>query len=280
MRKSDCYGHRVRANLRHERLLDLLETSGPVDVATLARVLDVSDATIRRDLSALERTGRLRRLRGGAAPALEREAPFERVATQNPMEKRTIAEHAATLVPDGAVVLLDIGTTTSLVARLLRGRTVTVITSSLAVYDELRDDPVVDLMLLGGLVRTNYHSMVGFMTEQAIAQVQADVLFLGTSGVREDGSVFDTTAVEVPVKKAMLRAADRVVLLADHTKLPGGGYVRVCGPDQYDALVTDRDVDPDAARVFAEAGVELHVARALAAAGSSSEDRAIVQEAL
>ncbi|WP_370614307.1 DeoR/GlpR family DNA-binding transcription regulator [Mumia sp. Pv 4-285] len=268
----------MRANLRHERLLDLLETSGPVDVATLARVLDVSDATIRRDLSALERTGQLRRLHGGAAPALEREAPFERVATQNPLEKRAIAEHAATLVPDGAVVLLDIGTTTSLVARLLRGRSVTVITSSLAVYDELRDDPVVDLMLLGGLVRTNYHSMVGFLTEQAIAQVQADILFLGTSGVRQDGSVYDTTAVEVPVKKAMLQVADRVVLLADHTKLPGGGYARVCGPDQYDVLVTDREVDEESARVLGGAGVELHVAGPLAAGGTTSDAPVAVQE--
>lgn len=256
----------VRANLRHERLLDLLDTSGPVDVATLARVLDVSDATIRRDLSALESAGRLRRLRGGAAPALEREAPFERVATQNPLEKRAIAEHAATLVPDDAVVVLDIGTTTSLLARALRGRRVTVITSSLAVYDELRDDPVVDLMLLGGLVRTNYHSMVGFLTEQAIAQVQADLLFLGTSGIRRDGSVFDTTAVEVPVKKAMLQVADRVVLLADHAKLPGGGYARVCGPDQYDVLVTDRGVDDETARTLAASAVDVHVARALSSA--------------
>lgn len=255
----------MRANLRHERLLDLVEASGPVDVATLARALDVSDATIRRDLSALERTGQLRRLRGGAAPALEREAPFERVATQNPLEKRAIAEHAASLVPDDAVVILDIGTTTSLLARLLRGRRITVITSSLAVYDELRDDPVVDLMILGGLVRANYHSMVGFLTEQAIAQVQADLLFLGTSGVRRDGSVFDTTAVEVPVKKAMLQVADRVVLLADHTKLPGGGYARICGPDQYDVLVTDRDVDDETDHVLADSGVEVHIARAVAA---------------
>src|SRR5919107_1514697 len=103
MRGVACYRPNVRANLRHERLLSVLETSGPVDVATLARALDVSDATIRRDLSALERTGRLRRLRGGAAPALEREAPFERVATQNPLEKHAIAQNAVSLVPDDAV---------------------------------------------------------------------------------------------------------------------------------------------------------------------------------
>ncbi len=147
-----------------------------------------------------------------------------------PRSRSAIAEHAASLVPDGSVVLLDIGTTTSLVARFLRGRTVTVITSSLAVYDELRDDPVVDLMLLGGLVRTNYHSMVGFLTEQAIAQVQADLLFLGTSGVRTRRSA-STTAVEVPAKKAMLQVADRVVLLADHDQAPRRRATRVsAGP--------------------------------------------------
>jgi DeoR/GlpR family transcriptional regulator of sugar metabolism len=102
--------------------------------------------------------------------------------------------------------------------------------------------------------------MVGFLTEQALEQVHADLLFLGTSGVRGDGSVMDTTTVEVPVKRAMLRSADRTVLVADGSKFPGSGLARVCGPERLDVLVTDEDADPGTLDVVRQAGAEVVLA--------------------
>ena len=128
------------------------------------------------------------------------------------------------------------------------------VTSSLAVYDELADDDAVDLILLGGAVRRNYRSMVGFLTEQALRQIHARRLFLGTSGIRADGTVLDTTVVEVPVKQAMLRAADEVILLADPSKFPGSGLARVCGPEDVDVLVCRSGSHEPTLAVFNEAG--------------------------
>ncbi len=256
------------ARRRHERILETLRTRGPVEVAELAVLLEVSEATVRRDLSRLETEGVLARVHGGAAPLVTDEPPFDVVAVDHLAEKEAVAAAAAALVRDGDVVLLDIGTTTHLVARRLRGRAITVVTTSLAVYDELVRDEV-ELILLGGAVRRNYRSMVGFLTEQAIRQVHADVLFLGTSGVRRDGSVLDTTAVEVPVKRAMLTVAERVVLVADASKLPGRGIARVCGPDALDTVVTGPDADHDTLGTLRDAGVEVLTARPVLAPGDA-----------
>src|SRR6185312_7264631 len=156
------------------------------------------------------------------------------VATVRVAEKDAIAVRCAELVRDGETVLLDIGTTAHRVARQLRGRSLTVITSSLAVVEELQEEETIQLILLGGVVRRDYRSLVGFLTEDNLRQVHADRLFLGTSGVRPDGQVLDTTAVEVPVKRAMIAASAQVVLVADTGKFPGTGMARVCGPEELD----------------------------------------------
>ena len=121
-------------------------------------------------------------------------------------------------------MLLDIGTTAYRLARQLHGRRLTVITSNLVVYEELADDEGIELVLLGGMVRREYRSLVGFLTEDNLRQLHADWLFLGTSGVRPGGQVMDTTVVEVPVKRAMIAASDQVVLLADVGEVPRHGH--------------------------------------------------------
>ena len=245
------------ARRRHERILEVLRADGPAEVGDLSRELGVSGATVRRDLTFLEQEGLLQRVHGGAAPLGTCEPPFEVVAVDHQDAKLRVGRAAAGLVRDGDVVLIDIGTTTSHLARTLRGREVTVITSSLAVYEELADDETVELIVLGGIVRRNYRSLVGFLTEHALRQLHADVLFLGTSGVRRDGSVLDTTAVEVPVKRAMLAAAERTVLVADADKFPGRGIARVCGAGDLAALVTEPHADAATLALLADAGVEV-----------------------
>ena len=252
--------------MRHQRQLDIvqrLRTDGATSVDDLARSLAVSEATIRRDLRRLDASGQVTRVHGGAvAPAEgsrdpDLELPFVDVATVDLAEKRAVARRAASLVTDGDVLLLDIGTTTQLLARALRGRRVTVMTASLAVLDVLRDAPGVDLILLGGLVRPAYHSLVGVLTEDALRAVHADLAFLGASGVRADGEVLDTTLVEVPVKRALIKAANRAVLLADRNKFPGTGTFRVCGVADLDAVVTNDGADPATLQTCRDSGVEV-----------------------
>jgi DeoR/GlpR family transcriptional regulator of sugar metabolism len=251
---------RVLAQQRHDRIAQTLRREGVVAVGTLAERLGVSQATVRRDLVELERRGRLTRVHGGAVASADADEPFADVAEVRAGAKDAIAEVAAGLVEDGDTVVLDIGTTAHRLARQFAGRRITVITNSLAVYEELRDDHAVELVLLGGVLRRSYRSVVGFLTEDALRQLHADRAFLGTSGVRADGQVLDTTAIEVPAKRAMIAASDQVVLLADESKFPGRGMARVCGPEDLDVLVTDARADAPTPSVLREAGVEVRQA--------------------
>lgn len=224
--------------------------------------LGVSSATIRRDLAELDDAGLLRRVHGGAAPALpvEIDRPYEEAADDAASEKARIARAAARLVRDGDTVLLDIGTTTGALARQLRGRRVTVITPSLAVLDVLRDDPVVDVVLLGGFVRRAYHSLVGPLTEDALRRVSASIVFLGTSGIDTEGWLLDNTSVEVPTKRRLVESGGRVVLLADHTKFPGKGSIRVCDFASVSVLVTTDLADPRTLDLARATGTEVLLA--------------------
>jgi DeoR/GlpR family transcriptional regulator of sugar metabolism len=231
---------------RQNRILRALKVDGAASVRQLAEDLDVSESTIRRDLNYLDQNGELVRAYGGAVLSprttvgQDGQSAAERTfdLDQDLPLKQRVATSAAALVHEGDVVILDIGTTTPLVAEHLRGRDITVITTNLAVFDVLRDDDAVRLILLGGVVRRNYRSLVGSITELALGEVSADLLFLSCTGVRPIGHVVDNMAVEAPIKRAMIAAAARTVLLATEKKFPGTGALRLCSLADIDTLVT------------------------------------------
>ncbi|AWT51550.1 Operon regulator, DeoR family [Mycolicibacterium smegmatis] len=253
---------------RHERILAELADGGQ-SVVQLAEALGVSESTIRRDLDILAKSGRLKRLYGGAmltsgsranitdSGAVEEPYTFES-RPDFALRKRVAAE-AARLVSDGDVIVLDIGSTTPLVARELRGRPVTVITSNLAVLDEIRDDDTVEVVLLGGVLRRNQQSLVGPLTEQLIGQLSADLMFLSCTGVR-GGRVVDNMAVEAPIKQALIAASQRIVLLASEVKFPGTGALRLCTLDEVDVLITTSGTPEDEIAKRREAGRKVIVA--------------------
>ncbi len=252
-----CYRGVVLAARRYDRILELLRAEGVAEVTHLATVLGVSETTVRRDLGRLADEGAVRRVRGGARGRSSPEPPYAQVAARPHVDRDAVAEAALQLVSDGDVLLLDIGTTVGQFATRLRGRELTVVTSSLAVLETLADDSGIELVMLGGSVRRNYRSTVGFLTEQALSHIHTQRLFLGTSGVHPDGSSWDTSVVEVPIKQAMIRAAEQVVLLAGPDKFPGTGLARVCGPDQIDVLVCREGTDGQTLEAFTEAGARV-----------------------
>ena len=157
---------------------------------------------------ALAREGKLTRVHGGAVSE-PRRAAVRRRSRRAPRREGPDRPRRGRLVEDGQTVMIDIGTTTLELARHLHGRKLTVITSNLAVVEELLPEPTIELVVLGGVVRRNYRSLVGVLAEDALRQLSADVAFLGASGIREDLSVMDTTMVEVPIKRGMIAAAER-----------------------------------------------------------------------
>jgi DeoR/GlpR family transcriptional regulator of sugar metabolism len=233
--------------------------SGTTHVADLARTFGVSEMTVRRDLRVLARDGKLERVHGGAVDSVP-ERPFDEVAVERYEAKDRIGAAAAALVQDGQTVMIDIGTTTLQLARHLRGRTITVITTNLAVYEELVTDPGIELLLTGGLVRRNYRSFIGVLAEDALRQLNADIAFLGTSGIDAEIAVWDTTMIEVPTKRAMIAAAGYVVLLADAEKFSMNGVSRICGAADIDHIVTDAAVPASRRATIHEAGIEVTIA--------------------
>jgi len=241
---------------RRGLILDEVRTGRGVAVAELAQRFDVSEMTVRRDLAQLAREGKLTRVHGGAVSERE-EPPFAAIADERPSQKHRIGRAAAALVEDGQTVMIDIGTSTLALARHLHGRKLRVITGNLAVVEELEPDPEIELIVLGGIVRRNYRSLVGVLAEDALRQLSADVAFLGASGVRHDLSVMDSTIVEVPIKRAMMAQAERTVLLVDAAKFEMRGSVRICGAAELDVVVTDAAPDDPRVTALAEAGVEV-----------------------
>ncbi|MEU2748410.1 DeoR/GlpR family DNA-binding transcription regulator [Streptomyces collinus] len=242
------------AERRHKLILQALRSGGTASVTDLAEQLDASAATIRRDLLKLEADGLLTRVHGGAV--IEEDQPsFDEAAAAQVSEKDAIAAQAATMIEDGQAVILDSGTTVHRLALQLRGRRLTVITNNLAVYDELHGDENIDLMLLGGMVIRESRMVDGFMAEDNLRQVHADWLFMGACGLRAGGQVMDTTVAEVPARRAMIAASDKVVLLADQSKFPGTGMVKICGPEDLDALITNASEDDATCTALREAGV-------------------------
>lgn len=248
--------HTVPAQRRQEILRAV--RSGSTHVAELAVRFGVSEMTVRRDLRMLARDGKLERVHGGAVNA-STERPFAETAIERFEAKNRIGAAAAGVVRDGQTVMIDIGTTTLQAARHLHERDITVVTTSLAVYEELVADPAIELILPGGVVRRNYRSLVGMLAEDSLRQLKADILFLGTSAVDPELGVWDSTMVEVPIKRAMIEAAESVALLADVEKFSSAGLVRVCDASALDRIVTDGELPAPCLPAIEETGIEVTV---------------------
>lgn len=233
---------------RHQQILTRARAEGRVDVATLALDLDVTPETVRRDLTAIERLGLLRRVHGGAI-AVERLgfepglADRERVMSA---QKERIAKAALDELPDGGAIILDAGTTTiRLAAMLPTDRDLTVVTHGLPIVTVLAGRPNITLHLVGGTVRGRTLAAVGSWALAALTQIHADVVFLGTNGVTVERGLTTPDLAEAQVKRALVAAARRVVVLADHTKLGVSDFALVAPLSAVDVLITDTDAAPE-----------------------------------
>ncbi|WP_460376617.1 DeoR/GlpR family DNA-binding transcription regulator [Thermus antranikianii] len=203
------------ASLRRQNLLELLRQHGGLSTKDLARYLGVSEATVRRDLAALARQGLLQRDHGGAFLP-EAEPPYAVKLTQNPGQKEAIARRASSMVPDGATLILDSGTTTLALARLLAGRPLRVVVLDVALAQVLAQGET-EVLLPGGRVRNGFYSLVGSWTEELLGQVRADIFFLGADAFNSEG-ITNHTFEEAAVKRKAMAVSQRTVLLADRSK--------------------------------------------------------------
>jgi DeoR/GlpR family transcriptional regulator of sugar metabolism len=247
---------------RRERIAEFVLGQESVAARELARRFDVSLMTVHRDLDELERQGVLRKSRGGATPQpsslFESNVRYRLSAAR--AEKEALARFARGLLEPGQAILLDDATTTLALARLLPPLApITVITNYLATIEALRDAPGLRLIALGGEYFPSHDSFVGVVCEAAIASLRADVLLMSTSAV-SDGVAYHQEQEIVAVKRAMLAAATKRILLIDHGKLGKTALHRLAPLADFDLIVVDAGVDDAGLRQLREARVPFEVA--------------------
>jgi DeoR family transcriptional regulator, fructose operon transcriptional repressor len=247
---------------RQQAMAELVTRRGRVSVADLAVEFGVTTETVRRDLDTLEERQLLRRVHGGALPTdsfTVLEAGLTDRGLSRPDEKRRIAEAALQFLPAAdAAVIFDAGTTTvQLAAMLPKDHRIIALTHAIPIAARLADQPNVELHLLPGRVRPNTHAAVGVETVTALARVRAEVAFVGTNGLTVDHGLSTPDHAEAATKAAIVASAQRVVVLADSSKIGEERTVRFADLSDIDVLVTDVGADPGQLAAFREAGVDV-----------------------
>jgi DeoR family transcriptional regulator of aga operon len=259
---------------RHERLSALLDMVGQrdkIDVERTAEELEVSPATIRRDLDHLAGRQLLTRTRGGAvASNVSYDLPLRHKAARNAPEKQRISAAAARLVERGMVIGLNGGTTSTEVGRAVATRpdfndrgdspTLTVVTNALNIANELAVRPHIKIVVTGGVARQQSFELTGPFADCVLRELSLDVVVLGVDAIDPEGGAFTHHEGEASVNRLLASRASRVVAVADSSKLGGRAFARICPIDGVHQLITDSGASAQTVHRFVEAGVEVHTA--------------------
>ncbi|PWB74562.1 MAG: Cro/Cl family transcriptional regulator [Holophagae bacterium] len=267
----------LKAALRHEAIRREIEVKGRVSIAELKDRLDVSEVTIRGDLEHLEWRGVLTRIRGGAVASRDRtlEMSLEETSTTNRAEKMAIGARAASMVKDGQTVIIDVGSTTTEMAKALSPHLsrVVVITNGLNIALILEALRGISVIVTGGTLRPLQHSLVAPMGTLLLDQLNADVAFLGCNGVHPARGFTNTNIAEAEIKQAMVRSAEKVVVLADHDKLGKVASAFVGDISGADLLITDDGADETLLRNLRSEGLAIDVVRTGSGQGHVAMDQ-------
>ncbi|QUH04722.1 DeoR/GlpR transcriptional regulator [Saccharopolyspora erythraea] len=252
---------------RHERLSKLLDIVGQrerIDVEDMAAELDVSAATIRRDLDHLAEQQLLARTRGGAvATSVAYDLPLRHKAARHAPEKQRISNAAARMVQPGMVIGLNGGTTTTEVARCLATRAdlgeqgdpgLTVVTNALNIANELVVRPHIKIVVTGGVARQQSFELTGPLATRILEEITIDLLFLGVDAIDPAMGAYAHHEGEASINRLMASRAARVVVVADSSKLGRRAFAQICASGSVDALITNDDAPKDVLRAFEAEG--------------------------
>lgn len=245
---------------RHRAILEAARVAGRVEVKTLARDLDVTPETIRRDLTSLEQRGLLLRAHGGAVP-IERttlEATVDQRDSVAVVEKELIAQAALKEITADSSIILDSGTTTMRLAQILPSTlNLTVVTNSMPIAAELAGRPGIALHVLGGHVRENTLAAVGPWAWDALDHISVDIAFIGANGITASRGMTTPDVDEARVKSAFVEKGRRVIALADHTKFGREDFALISPLFAVDTVITDAGIDGDVVSELESLGIEV-----------------------
>ncbi len=249
------------AEQRRAQLLELIRVRRFASLQELLQELHVSESTVRRDLELLEELGLARRVHGGvlyvgSAPALPH---FEARQPVRREQKQAIAMHTASLIEDGESVILDGGTTTYEVARLLAGRPLHIVTNSLPIADLFAPHPNSDLVMIGGNICPRTGVAMGPFAVEMLAKLRVRRTILSVAAINEEGC-FNNNRMLVETERAMLRAGAQVIIVADSSKFGQQSIAHLCPLSEIDLIVTDSELPAEWQSRIEAAGVSLHLA--------------------
>jgi DeoR family transcriptional regulator of aga operon len=253
--------------MRRAQILAFIKSQDFVRVTDLSAKFHVSEVTVRGDLDALAERGHIRRIRGGAMPPLllHPEQPFEEAQSSHITEKANIGSLAASLVSQGETIVLDVGTTTTSVARALLKREelrdVVIFTNALNIALELEVAiPRLTVIVTGGTLRPMQHSLVNPLGCEIIERINAHTIFMGCNGIDPIRGITNVNLPEAEINLRMLQAARRRVIVADGSKVGQVEVAYLCGIEEIDLLITDRSADPAILTALRERGLEVMLA--------------------
>ena len=251
------------ASHRWEQILQELLRHGEVSVDSLAKHFRVSPATIRRDLSELEKQGLLRRNHGGAYPLtpmlyepFRNLSSFQEQEQKCAAEKRRIGLTAASLISDGETVAIGAGTTTTQLARSLRHRRgITIVTNAVNIAMELSHLPEIKVSMTGGYLSGDWFALVGDIAQQNVTQTFFNKAFVGVDGVHAEHGLTTNYPDQAAIHRAMMRQAQQRIVLADHRKIGAIGRSLIWQTNDTDKLITDKSTTDEAIAPFTAKGI-------------------------
>lgn len=245
---------------RQKKILEMLSLEGAVTVSKLSSILDVTEETVRRDLEKLEKQESLKRTHGGAVPIEEStyELSLEKRKHTNLDVKMRLAREAVKYIFPGDTVFLDASTTTFFMAKELKKmKNVTVITNSLRVVTELDGAEGIKVVSIGGKLSSN-QSFVGSISENIIKKYFfASKVFFSSKGITAEVGVLESNEEECGIKQKMIENSNRTFYLVDKSKVKRVGFVKLCGFDKIDTVITDAVFDETFLSKFEENNTEI-----------------------
>lgn len=246
---------------RQHRIGEYLQKVEFASLEEIARQVDASVSTIRRDLTALESTGALRRTHGGARIVTPRsdEFAFSARDTHQLAEKEAIGRACAELIAPNQSVIIDAGTTTYHVARYLETKSPQVITNSLPVANLFASANRLEVVVAGGVIYPRLGVLVGPMTVDAFSKIHADVAVMSAGGLSLDG-ITNSHGLLIDIQRAMIHGAQKVIFCFDHTKFNRKSVLPLCDLDSVDTIVTDSGAPAELVEALRGRGIEVVVA--------------------
>lgn len=247
------------AEERKKTIMDNLIENGRITVNELSEIFKVSRATIRRDLQELEDNNLLIRSHGGAIlkVSTQFEPSFAEKITKNKDEKIAIGQKAASLIQDNETILLDAGSTTSMIIPYLTAHNLTIVANSVHILQQIAYIHKYQLIAIGGQLRPNTQAFVGPITEDTLRTLYVDKAFIGANGIDKIKGITTPDLVEAHVKSIMVNIAREVYIVADHTKFNKSCFAKITSFDKIKAIIVDNSISNDDFHDFEQMGVKI-----------------------